>query len=86
MKQTFWLDKWEGKAKDGFFVRNPLKEFMEKCDKAGLKVVGIKYDGTYNLELIMETKTCNCGDETPLQTGICETCKMLDEAGMRKKG
>ena len=56
MNKIFWLDKFEGEAKGGYFLRNPLKEFFEKLDKQGLKPVAIKYDGTYNLEIIVEIK------------------------------
>lgn len=51
---TYWLDGWNGSAKGGVFVRNSLKEIIEKCAANGMKVVGIIYDGSYNLELITE--------------------------------
>lgn len=53
-EEIFWLDGFEGECKGGFFVRNPLFEFLEKCEKQGLRVVGIKKPTDYNLELIME--------------------------------
>jgi hypothetical protein len=55
-EQLFWLEHWEGKAKGGFFVRNDLKKFVEKLEASGYKLVGLKYDGTYNLECIVEEK------------------------------
>jgi hypothetical protein len=53
-KEIFWLDKFDGMAKSGFFVRNPLFEFIEKCERQGLKVVGIKKPTDWNLEVILE--------------------------------
>jgi len=53
-KMFFWLDGWDGEARGGFFLRNSLKLFFDKLKDNGLKPVGIKYDGTYNLEIIVE--------------------------------
>jgi len=53
-EQIFWLDKWEGIAQGGFFVRNDLKDFVDKLTAKGLKIVGIKFDGTYNLDVIVD--------------------------------
>lgn len=55
-KQIFWLDKWEGSAQGGYYVRNPLKEFFKVLEDKGMKPVGISFDGSYNLEIIIETK------------------------------
>lgn len=49
----FWLDKFEGEAEGGYFVRNDLKDMIEKLKKNGKIPVGIKYDGSYNLEIIV---------------------------------
>lgn len=54
MKQIFWLDKWEGKARSGYYVRNPLCEFFKRCKQNGLKIVGLVIDDSYNLEAICE--------------------------------
>jgi hypothetical protein len=51
-EEIFWLDKFEGEAHGGLFVRNPLFEFLERCEKQGIKVVGIKKPDDWNLELI----------------------------------
>jgi len=51
-EEIFWLDKFEGEAKGGYFVRNPLIEMFEKFEKNGLKIVGIKRPFDYNMELI----------------------------------
>lgn len=55
-EQVYWLDGWDGIAKGGYYVRNDLKEFFETLEKKGIKPVGIRYDGTYNLEIIVEAK------------------------------
>jgi len=53
-EEIFWLDKFNGEAKGGFFVRNTLVDFFKKCEEQGLKVVGIKRPKDMNLELILE--------------------------------
>lgn len=50
----FWIDNFNGTAVGGYFVRNDLKEFISRLNKSGRNVVGIKFDGTYNLEVIVE--------------------------------
>lgn len=55
-EEIFWLDGFDGNAKSGYFVRNPLFEFFQKCEKQRLKIVGIKKPTDWNLELIIETK------------------------------
>lgn len=52
--KVFWLDGFNGEAVGGFFIRNTLKDFVETLEEKGLNPVGIKYDGTLNLELIVE--------------------------------
>lgn len=54
--KVFWLDGWEGTAKGGYFIRNVLKDFFIKLEENNLHPVGIKYDGSYNLEIIVEDK------------------------------
>lgn len=56
MEKTFWLDKFEGIAKGGYYIRNPLKEFFERLEEQNLKPVAIKYDGSCNLEILIEDK------------------------------
>ena len=55
-EEIFWLDKFKGEGKGGYFVRNPLFEFIQKCEEQGLKVVGIKKPTDWNMELIIEQK------------------------------
>ena len=39
----------------GLFVRNDLKEIVERVEKYGTeRVIGVIYDGTYNLEILTE--------------------------------
>ena len=52
--KMFWLDDFDGEAVGGFFIRNTLKDFMKKLEETGLNPIGIKYDGTFNLEVIVE--------------------------------
>ena len=54
--KIFWVDEFKGKAKDGLYFRSNLKDVLEKCEKQGINIVGIKYDGTFNLGLIQEKK------------------------------
>tara|TARA_B100000780_G_scaffold235868_1_gene176582 strand:- start:56 stop:244 length:189 start_codon:yes stop_codon:yes gene_type:complete len=52
--QRIFLDVSEERGEpSGYFVRNELKESIEKLEnESNLKVVGVIYDGTYNIELI----------------------------------
>tara|TARA_R100001377_G_scaffold81815_1_gene61562 strand:- start:2 stop:202 length:201 start_codon:yes stop_codon:yes gene_type:complete len=39
----------------GLYVRNDLKEIVERVEKDGTeRVIGVIYDGTYNLEILTE--------------------------------
>ena len=53
-EQIFWLDKWEGNAKDGLYFRSDLVKSIKKAENNNLKVVGIGFDGTWNISLITE--------------------------------
>jgi len=49
--------KANGPAKGGLFVRNDLREMVEKIEKDGdVFVVGVVYDGTWDLEILTQTK------------------------------
>ena len=49
-----YITKREGKP-SGIYVRNDLREIVERVEKEGKeRVVGIVFDETYNLELITE--------------------------------
>ena len=48
------ITKTEGRP-SGIYVRNDLREIVEKVEKEGKeRVVGIVFDETYNLELLTE--------------------------------
>ena len=48
------ITKIEGKP-SGIYVRNDLREIVERVEKEGKeRVVGIVFDETYNLELLTE--------------------------------
>lgn len=53
---TFWLDNFDGTGQGGYFLRNNLKDFFDKLKEKGINPVGIRYDGSYNLEIIVESK------------------------------
>ena len=45
----------ESAQNSGLFVRNDLKEIVEKIEVDGTtRVIGVIYDGTYNLEILTE--------------------------------
>lgn len=54
-EETFWLDEFEGKATGGYFIRNDLLKFFAKLKENGKRPVGIKFDGTWNLEILIES-------------------------------
>ncbi len=42
-----------GEAKGGVFIKSDLKDKIEEIEKSGKdRVVGVVYDGTYDLEII----------------------------------
>ena len=48
------ITKTEGKP-SGIYVRNDLREIVERVEKEGKeRVIGIVFDETYNLELLTE--------------------------------
>jgi len=55
-EQRVFLDITRQSAQNsGLFVRNDLKEIVEKVEKDGTtRVIGVIYDGTYNLEILTE--------------------------------
>jgi len=52
----FYLDGYTGNAAGGYYIRNGLKDFIRLLEEKGEQVVGIKYDGTYNLEILVKPK------------------------------
>ena len=52
-KKIFWIDGFEGKTEGVYPLRNDLVNFMERIElHADEEVVGIVYDGSYNLEIL----------------------------------
>ena len=54
--QRIFLDITKSRGKpSGIYVRNDLREIVERVEKEGKeRVVGIVFDETYNLELLTE--------------------------------
>ena len=52
--EIYWLDKWEGGCKGGFFIRCGLFERIKHFEEKGYKVIGIKIEDGWNLEFICE--------------------------------
>ena len=52
-----WSDEFTGEAQGGYFVRNNLKEFVKVLEESGKEIVGIKFDGSYNLEILVKNET-----------------------------
>jgi len=55
--KIMFVDGFEGVAEGGFFVRNDLFRFIKKLEKSGEKVIGIRVDDSWNLEIIVERRT-----------------------------
>ena len=50
----FWKEGFTGDGgKGGFFVRNDLPDFMGKVEAQGFKIVGIRIDSHFQLELLV---------------------------------
>lgn len=58
-EQVFFLDNFEGKASGGYYIRNDLFKFIKRIEAEGKKVVGIGFDGTWNLNIIVEVPPAN---------------------------
>jgi len=58
MKNTFWLDGWEGESHSGFYIRSDLFKKIKHFEESGFNVVGIVVEpGSYNLQFICEKQT-----------------------------
>lgn len=57
MEKIFWLKDREGAGWGGIYFRDAdLVEFIKKVEKKVGKVIGIKFNGSYDIELITEIK------------------------------
>jgi len=55
MKNTFWLDGWEGECSSGFYIRSDLFKKIADFKEKGYEVVGIKVEpDSWNLEFIVK--------------------------------
>ena len=54
--KIFWLEDFDGCARGGFFIKNNIKEFFKLLEDSGKTPVGIKFDGSNNLEIIVTEK------------------------------
>jgi len=56
LKDTFWLDGWDGKCQSGFYYRNNIGQSIEEFEKKfNRKVVGIILDRAgWNVEFILQ--------------------------------
>ena len=55
MEGIFWKDGWNGTAKGGLMFRAfDLNKFINNLEIKGESVVGIKFDDSNNIELIIE--------------------------------
>lgn len=53
-KIFYWIDGYTGEAAGGFHIRDTsFHDFMNRLKKNGLTPVGIVYNGTPNLEIIL---------------------------------
>ncbi len=53
MKNTFWLDGYEGGCHSGFYIRSDLFKKVRQFEKLGYKVVGIQIEpDSWNLHFI----------------------------------
>lgn len=63
-KKTFWLDKWNGVAKGGYYFRSfDLNVFMKKLEEENPKqtVVGLEFEDG-NVNVIVEASESDVKD------------------------
>jgi|TARA_R100000541_G_scaffold40556_1_gene48115 hypothetical protein len=83
-KDEFWKEKQNeqeirafvdlsvnGNATGGTFIKSSLKEHVEMIEKEGVqRVVGVVYDGSYNLEILLKPVEEIEADKTLNQKGV----------------
>ena len=52
-----------GAKSSGYYVRSDLKERIAKIESQGYRVIGIVYDETYTIELILDPPLGELGGE-----------------------
>jgi hypothetical protein len=53
-QDIFWKDGDFGDCVGGFYIKNNLKEFIDKCKETGLNPVGLKVDEDGIVEVIVQ--------------------------------
>jgi len=53
-QDIFWKDGDFGECVGGFYIKNNLKEFIDKCKETGLNPVGLKVDEDGIVEVIVQ--------------------------------
>ena len=57
MSNIFWKDGFEGKASGGYYFRAfDLKKFFDRLNANGKEVVGLEFDDSNNVNVIVSEK------------------------------
>ena len=57
MSNIFWKDGFEGKASGGYYFRAfDLKKFFDRLNDDGKEVVGLEFDDSNNVNVIVSEK------------------------------
>ena len=57
MGKTFWKDGFQGKTKGGYYFRAfDLVKFFKRLKDSGEEVVGLEFDDSNNVNVIVESK------------------------------
>tara|TARA_R110002020_G_scaffold3180_2_gene14580 strand:+ start:1439 stop:1612 length:174 start_codon:yes stop_codon:yes gene_type:complete len=57
MSNIFWKDGFEGKASGGYYFRAfDLKKFFDRLNTDGKEVVGLEFDDSNNVNVIVSEK------------------------------
>ena len=55
--EIFWKDGFEGEASGGYYFRAfELKKFFDRLNANGKEVVGLEFDDSNNVNVIVSTK------------------------------
>tara|TARA_R110000824_G_scaffold10990_2_gene47942 strand:+ start:175 stop:381 length:207 start_codon:yes stop_codon:yes gene_type:complete len=52
--KVYWLEAWQGETRGGIFFRSDLFKHIKTVEEAGMKVVGLAIDDSWNIEIIIE--------------------------------
>ena len=57
MSDIYWKDGFEGKASGGYYFRAfELKRFFDRLNTSGKEVVGLEFDDSNNVNVIVSEK------------------------------